>query len=188
MEKVRTGPDTLLYPMPAVLVGAMVNGKANFMTAAWCGIAASTPPAISVGLRRARYTFKGVEANGTFSINVPSADLAKRVDFCGIYSGHRRDKSQVFQVQYGKLNTAPLIDECPVNLECRVIHTFDLSSHVLFIGQIEETHVNADCMTNGKPDPAKINPLIYSTGTAQYHRLGEAIGEAFQMGKDKGEP
>ena len=48
MKQVKMGAQTLLYPMPAVLVGAMVNEKANFMTAAWCGIAASTPPAISV--------------------------------------------------------------------------------------------------------------------------------------------
>ena len=66
------GPQTLLYPMPAVLVGALVNGKPNFMTAAWCGIAASKPPAISVGLQSVRFTLKGISANNTFSINIPS--------------------------------------------------------------------------------------------------------------------
>jgi flavin reductase (DIM6/NTAB) family NADH-FMN oxidoreductase RutF len=186
MKKVKMGPDTLLYPMPAVLVGAMVNEKANFMTAAWCGIAASTPPAISVGIRKARYTYDGIVACGTFSINIPSADLAHQVDYCGIYSGHRRDKSQIFQVWYGKLNTAPLIQECPVNLECKVIHTLDLKSHVLFIGQIEETYLNSECISDGKPDPTKINPLIYATGSAQYFRLGEIAGRAFRMGKEKG--
>jgi flavin reductase (DIM6/NTAB) family NADH-FMN oxidoreductase RutF len=60
MKKVTLGPQTLLYPMPAVLVGAKVGGKANFMTAAWCGIAASEPPAIAVGLRKGRHTLKGV--------------------------------------------------------------------------------------------------------------------------------
>ena len=184
MEKVKMGAQTLLYPMPAVLVGAMVNGKANFMTAAWCGIAASSPPAISVALRRARYTIKGVEASGTFSINVPSADQAKIVDYCGIYSGHRRDKSQIFQVEFGNLKTAPLIAECPVNLECKVIHTLDLSSHVLFIGEIMESYVKQDCISDGKPDAGKIDPLIYATATQQYHRLGEALGTAFSIGKD----
>lgn len=184
MEKVKMGAQTLLYPMPAVLVGAMVDDKPNFMTAAWCGIAASTPPAVSVALRRARYTIKGLEASGTFSINVPSADQARIVDFCGIYSGHRRDKSQIFEVEFGSLKTAPLIAECPVSLECEVIHSLDLNSHVLFIGQIMESYVKPDCLTNGKPDAGKINPLIYATATEQYHHLGAAVGKAFSIGKN----
>lgn len=183
MKKVKMGAQTLLYPMPAVLVGAMVNAKPNFMTAAWCGIAASTPPAISVALRRARYTFEGVEATGTFSINVPSAAQARIVDYCGIYSGQRHDKSDIFQVEYGGLESAPLIAECPVKHECRVIHTLDLKSHVLFVGEIMETYINEDCLSDGKPDTAKIDPLIYCTGSQQYHRLGEAVGRAFSIGK-----
>jgi flavin reductase (DIM6/NTAB) family NADH-FMN oxidoreductase RutF len=184
MEKVKMGAQTLLYPTPAVLVGAMVDDIPNFMTAAWCGVAASTPPAISVALRRARYTIKGVEASGTFSINVPSAEQAQIVDYCGIYSGHRRDKSQIFQVEFGNIKTAPMIAECPVSLECNVIHTLDLGSHVLFIGQIMESYVRQDCITDGKPDAGKIDPLIYSIGTEQYHLLGRVVGRAFHMGKD----
>jgi flavin reductase (DIM6/NTAB) family NADH-FMN oxidoreductase RutF len=102
MKKVKLGPQTLLYPMPAVLVGALVNGKSNFMTAAWCGIVASTPPSISVGLRPERYTLKGISNQGTFSINIPSASIVEKVDYCGIYSGHKVDKSQIFNVEYGK--------------------------------------------------------------------------------------
>ena len=184
MEKVKMGAQTLLYPTPAVLVGAMVDEKPNFMTAAWCGIAASDPPAISVALHRARYTIKGVEASGTFSINVPSAEQAQIVDYCGIYSGHRRDKSQIFHVEFGNIQTAPLIAECPVSLECNVIHTLDLGSHVLFIGQIMESYVRPDCITDGNPDAGKVNPLIYSTSTGEYYHLGEVVGRAFHMGKD----
>ena len=81
MEKKKLGPQTLLFPMPAVLVGATVDQKPNFMTAAWCGIAASKPPAISVGLQKVRHTLKGIIEQKTFSINVPSAKLAKQVDY-----------------------------------------------------------------------------------------------------------
>jgi len=185
MQKVKLGPQTLLYPTPAVLVGAQVNGKPNFMTAAWCGIAASAPPAISVAVQPVRFTLKGISSNNTFSINVPSADLAEKVDYCGIYSGHKFDKSQIFTVDYGKLNTAPLIQECPLNLECRVIHSLDLGSHILFIGQIAETYVNEDCLIDGKADPSRIDPLIYTTGVMQYQRLGEVVGRAWEMGKKK---
>ena len=179
------GAQTLLYPMPAVLVGAQVNGKPNFMTAAWCGIVASTPPAISVSVRPERYTFQGISNQGTFSVNIPSAGIAEKVDYCGIYSGHKVDKSQIFIVEYGKLNTAPLIRECPANLECRVVHSLDLGSHVIFIGEIIETYIDADCLTDEKADPVKIDPLIYTTAVGQYRRLGEIVGQAWRMGKKK---
>jgi flavin reductase (DIM6/NTAB) family NADH-FMN oxidoreductase RutF len=185
MKKIKLGPQTLLYPMPAVLVGALVNGKPNFMTAAWCGIAASKPPAISVALQSVRFTLEGIKANNTFSINIPSADLVEKVDFCGIYSGHKTDKSQIFNIDYGKLDTAPLIQECPVNLECRVIHSVELGSHILFIGEILETYVNEDCLTGEKADPTKIDPLVYTTGVMQYQRLGEVVGQAWKVGKKK---
>ena len=185
MEKKKLGPQTLLFPMPAVLVGATVNERPNFMTAAWCGIAASKPPAISVGLQKVRHTLKGILEQNTFSINVPSADLAEQVDYCGIYSGARRDKSELFKIFYGTLKTAPLIEECPVNLECRVIHSLDLKSHELVIGEIVDTYVNADCLTDEKPDPGKIDPLIYTHGVGHYQRLGEVVGKAFHMGKDR---
>ena len=185
MKKVKLGPQTLFYPMPAVLVGALVDEKPNFMTAAWCGIAASTPPAISVGVRPERYTFKGISAQRTFSINIPSASIVEKVDYCGIYSGHKVDKAQIFSVTYGKLKTAPLIQECPVNLECRVIHSLDLGSHLLLIGEIIETHIDADCLIDGKADPARIDPLIYTTAVSQYRRLGEIVGQAWKVGKKK---
>ena len=184
MEKKKLGPQTLLFPMPAILVGAMVGERPNFMTAAWCGIAASKPPAVSVGLQKVRHTLKGILEHDTFSINVPSASLARQVDYCGIYSGVKRDKSAIFDVFYGALETAPLIRECPVNLECRVIHSLDLKSHDLVIGEILETYVSEDCVTNEKPDPEKIDPLVYTPGVMQYQRLGKVVGKAFNIGKD----
>ena len=184
MDKVRLGPQTLLCPMPAVLVGAKVDGKPNFMTVAWCGIAAFKPPALSVAFQKERYTLRGVREEGTFSINIPSADLAKKVDYCGIYSGKKRDKSEIFEVFFGILETAPLIKDCPVNLECKVVNSLDLGSHTLVIGEIVETHINENCITGGEPDPEKIDPLIYATGTTQYHRLGRIVGKAFEIGKD----
>jgi flavin reductase (DIM6/NTAB) family NADH-FMN oxidoreductase RutF len=184
MKKVTLGPQTLLYPMPAVLVGAEVEGKANFMTAAWCGIAASSPPALAVGLQKVRHTLKGIEGNKTFSINVPSADQAEKVDFCGIYSGKKRDKSKIFQVFYGVLKNAPMASECPVNLECRLVHKLDLDSHFLFVGEIVETHVSDRCLTDGKADPAKVDPLVYTTGTMEYRRLGGVVARAFHVGKE----
>ena len=184
MEKIKLGPQTFLYPMPAVLVGAMVDGKPNFMTAAWCGIAAYKPPAIAVAIRKERYTLKGVREHGTFSINVASSSMVKKVDYCGIYSGKNTDKSQIFTPFYSEPKTAPLIEECPVNLECKAIHYLDLGSHTLVVGEIIETFITEGYLVDGKGDPEKIDPLIFITGTRKYHRLGQEIAPAFKIGKE----
>ena len=161
MSKTKLGPQTLLYPMPAVLVGSVVDGKPNFMTAAWCGIACMKPPALSVAINHTRHALKGIQEEKAFSINVPSTELVKEVDFCGIYSGKNKDKSGMFEVFYGDLQTAPLIRECPINLECKMTHSLDLGSHSLVVGEIIETHIDEDCLKDGKPDPQKMIPLSF---------------------------
>ncbi len=182
--KKKLGSTTLLFPMPAVLVGTVVEGKATFMTAAWCGIASEKPAAISVAIRRTRLTLEGIRENGTFSINLPSVEQVKEVDFCGIYSGRKEDKSGLFEVFYGDLERAPLIRECPLNLECTVLHTLELGTHLLVIGEIVQTHATDSVLRDGSPDPEKINPLIYCTGLPKgYYALGPRVAEAFQVGR-----
>lgn len=185
MNKSRLGPEALIFPTPALLIGSVVEGRVDFMTAAWCGIASSKPPAISVAIRGERHTLKGILAHGEFSINVPSADMAEQVDFCGIYSGRKEDKSKVFDLFFGDLKHAPLVVPCPVNLECRLRHTLDLGAHILVVGEVIQTHINESCLTDGKPDASKIDPLVYSPGTGNYQRLGEVVGKAFSIGKKK---
>ena len=187
MKKVTLGPETHIFPKPAFLIGANVNGKANFMTAAWSGIVNSEPPMISVSIRPQRHTIKGIRQNGTFSVNVPSEDQMKETDYCGIYSGTREDKNRTcgFSIFYGKLDTAPLIEQCPVNLECRVVHELKLGTHYIFIGQIEEIHASENVLTNGLPDVEKVRPLIYSSGAQKvYHGLGDLLGSAHKIGMD----
>ncbi len=187
MGKMQLGPQTLVYPMPALLVGANVDSRPNFMTVAWAGIACGDPPMLSVAIRHVRHTLKGIRENMTFSANIPSAGQAKEADYCGIVSGSKADKAEAchFEVFYGKLGSAPLIEQCPVNLECRVVHILDLGSHSLVIGRIEETHISEECLTNGKPDVVKINPLTYVTSpAARYQGLGEVIAQAFRIGRE----
>lgn len=187
MSKVTIGPRTLLFPLPAVLVGANVDGKPNFSTYAWCGIAASSPPMISVSLQHKRHTLKGIKQNGTFSVNIPSVDLVRETDYCGLVSGRDRDKVAdcKFNVFYGKLDTAPLISECPVNLECRVAHTLHLGSHEMIVGQIEEIHATESCLTDGAPDANKMQPFLWAMPPVNmYCKFGEPIAEAFSIGKE----
>jgi flavin reductase (DIM6/NTAB) family NADH-FMN oxidoreductase RutF len=186
MKKISVGPMTLLYPKPALLIGANIKEKPNFMTAAWGGIVNQTPPMLSVAIRRQRYTYLGIEENRTFSVNIPSENLAVETDFCGLVSGKGNDKAAAceFTVFFGKLKTAPLIDQCPVNLECSLAEQVNFKTHVLCIGQIEEVYVNEDCLTKGKPDVEKIRPLIFSSGHEYaYYGLGARLATGFQAGK-----
>ena len=183
MKKTTLGPAALLFPTPSVLVGTVVDDQINFMTAAWCGIASSKPPAISVAIQGVRHTLKGILAHKEFSINVPSAAMVKDVDYCGIYSGRTDDKSNIFETFTGDLKNAPLVAECPVNIECRLRHTLDLGAHILVVGEMIQTHINDSCLTDGKADATKIDPLVYSPGTGNYQRLGEIVGKAFSIGK-----
>jgi flavin reductase (DIM6/NTAB) family NADH-FMN oxidoreductase RutF len=175
----------MVYPMPALLVGAIVDGKPNFMTAAWGGIVNSDPPMTAIAIRPGRYTHKGVKQNMTFSVNIPSTDLAREADYCGITPGVKVDKTKAcqFEVFYGKLKNAPMIEQCPINLECKVAHALELGSHTLFIGQIEETHVSDSCLTNGRLDISKVKPLTFiGDPVRQYHNFGDILGKAFQIG------
>ena len=187
MNKTQLGPRTLLYPMPVLVVGSNVNGKANFMVAAWCGIANGEPPMVSVAIRPKRYTLIGINQNNTFSINIPSTDLIKEADYCGIVSGSDVDKVDIckFKIFYGKLKSAPLIEQFPVNLECKVEHSLNLGSHWLVIGKVEETYLSSDCLTNGNPDVNKIKPATFITQPAgEYRYLGEHLAKAHSIGRE----
>ncbi len=187
MGKILIGSQTLIYPMPVVLVGANVDGKPNFMTAAWCSIANAEPPMISVAIRHSRYTLRGIRQNFTFSVNLPSIDMVRETDYCGFTSGSKVNKAEVcqFKIFYGKLENAPLIEQCPVNVECQVVHILDLGCHSLIVGRIEETHVSEGCLTDGKPDVNKIKPFTYTTAPVrEYHVLGEGIAKAYSIGKE----
>ncbi len=186
VNKITLGPKVSLYPLPAVLVGANIDKKPNFMTAAWCGIVNSEPPMLSVSVRPSRYTHQGIIQNMTLSINVASAEQAREVDYCGIISGAKVNKVEKcrFKIFYGKLKTAPLIEQCPVNLECKVVHILELNSHTLFVCQIEEVHISENCLTDGKPDPKKVNPIVFTSEPRQYHSVGDAVAEAYSTGLD----
>ncbi len=184
MEKIKYGPESLIYPMPAVLIGAVVNNKPNFITIAWSGTVCSKPSMISVGIRPERYTLKGIMEHKVFSLNVPSVDNVKEVDYCGINSGNKTDKSEIFEVFYGENKNIPLIEEFPINMECRLVHTIELGTHILIIGEVIETHVSKDCIADDIIEAVKINPIIYSTKERNYYAIGKKIGKAWSIGKE----
>jgi len=185
MKKVPMGPEILIYPLPVILVGANVDNKPNFLTVAACGMANAEPPMISVAIRHDRYTDRGIRQNMTFSVNLPSRDMVRETDYCGVVSGSKFNKVEVcqFKILYGKLANAPLIEQCPVNIECKVVHILDLGSHSLVIGMVEESYTSDNCLTDGKPDINKIQPFTYTRRPSnQYHALGEVVAKTYSIG------
>jgi len=183
MSKVNLGADAYIYPMPVTLVGAMVEGRANFMAVGWVMRVNRQPPLLAVALNKAHYTPKGIRAQRSFSVNFPGADLMEKADYCGLVSGHKVDKSGLFRVFFGELGTAPLIEECPLGLECRVFDVVELPANDLFIGEIVAAYADADCLTDGRPDILKINPLLLTMPDNNYWTVGTHAGLAWGAGK-----
>jgi flavin reductase (DIM6/NTAB) family NADH-FMN oxidoreductase RutF len=181
MKKMKLGPMPYMSVMPTLLVGATVDGKPNYMTAAWATVACMSPPMVCVALNKGRYTVKGIVENGTFSLNVPSVHQVVETDHCGLVSGFSEDKSRVFRSFFGTLKTAPLSEECPVNIECRVFRSVDCGSHELYVGEVVEIHADPSCVRDGKLDTGKINPIIYAQFT--YFGVGNQVDRAFFAGK-----
>jgi flavin reductase (DIM6/NTAB) family NADH-FMN oxidoreductase RutF len=192
MAKIKFPAQPVIWPHLTVLVGAMTDGKPDFTAVAWTGIAASNPASITVALQPHRWSLKGINHTRTFSVNIPSVDIVKETDYCGIISGKDTDKATDcnFKVFYGNLKTAPLIEQCPINLECKVSHIIDLGSHHLIVGQFNEVYLSEDCLTGGVPDITKINPFFFGPGKhdsitrVKYYALGEAFADAFSTGRE----
>jgi flavin reductase (DIM6/NTAB) family NADH-FMN oxidoreductase RutF len=182
--KIDLGAKVAPYPMPVIVVGANVKGKANFLAAAWFMSAGISPPKVAIALNKAHYTNRGIKENKTFSVNIPSEDMMKATDYCGLISGLKADKSGVFAVFYGNLKTAPMIAECPVNLECRLDKVIDNGSHEMFIGDIVSTFTEEKYLTTGTVDIKKVNPFMLSLNHRIYYALGEQKGKAWEAGKN----
>jgi flavin reductase (DIM6/NTAB) family NADH-FMN oxidoreductase RutF len=178
------GPPPLLAAYPVAIIGAQTDGKPDFATVAWIGVACSTPPHISTALQHHRYSLKGIKQNMTFSVNLPGAGLVKETDYCGLVSGARADKVKDcrFKVFYGKSPTTPFIEECAINHACEVVQILNLGSHELIVGRVIESHVSEEYLTDGRADPAKIKPFVFAG--MGYLGLGEYLGKAFAAGKE----
>ncbi len=183
MNKVNLGANAYIYPMPVTLVGATVEGRANFLAVAWVMRVSMKPPLLAVALNKAQFTPQGIREHCNFSVNFPGVDLMDKADYCGLVSGHKVDKSGLFRVFYGELETAPLIEECPLGLECRLYQVVELPANDLFIGEIVAAHADEDCLTDGRPDILKINPLVLTMPDNTYWTVGERAGQAWQAGK-----
>jgi flavin reductase (DIM6/NTAB) family NADH-FMN oxidoreductase RutF len=182
MKKTRIDSNAFVYPMPVVLIGAMVKGKANFMTVAWVSRVNYRPAMIAFASGKAHYTNSGIKENKVFSVNVPGQSLIKETDRCGLVSGKNEDKSKMFEVFYGELKNAPMVEQCALSMECKLVDTVQLPSNTLFIGEIIAAFSEEKYLTEGKPDIEKIRPFTLSMPDNRYWSMGENIGLAWKVG------
>ncbi|MGD0999417.1 MAG: flavin reductase family protein [Candidatus Brocadiia bacterium] len=180
--KTKLGALNCLYPLPTVLAGANVGGKPNFITMAHVGI--MDLGSVSMGMSKGHHTNAGIKANKTFSINIPSVALVKETDYCGLVSGRDADKAKLFDVFYGALRTAPMIRQCPICMECRLIQIVDFPKHDVFVGEVVETWADEAVLTAGKVDLAKVQPFLFDMPSGGYWKLGERFAGAWQAGKE----
>lgn len=183
MKKTETGIDAISYPMPCSLVGANIDGKPNYLTVAFFSMVNVKPPFIAVSLGKIHYTNPGIKENGTFSVNIPSKEMIEAIDYCGIVSGKKYDKSSLFGTFYGKLGTAPMIEECPYNLECKLVQTVELPVDEIFIGEIVAAYSDERYLVNGVPDLGKMDPVFLSMSDRTYWSFGNNFAKAWEVGK-----
>lgn len=166
-----------LSPLPVALVGAMINGRPNYLVIGYIS-PFDFGRYIFFSLYKKRYTRIGIHENGTFSVNIPSIDLVTETKLCGSKSGRDFDKASLFETFYGELKTAPMIRQCPINIECEVDKVLDYDLNEGIIGRVVKSYVDSRFLTDGKIDMRKVDPFVWATGgDPNYYRLGERVAE-----------
>ena len=171
-------PGNMLYPLPVVMVSmADRNGKYNIITIAWAGTVCTNPPMVSISVRPERYSYPILQETGEFVVNLTTRELTYAADYCGVKSGRDVDKFQELGLTPAAASIvgAPMIEESPVNLECRVRQIHQLGSHAMFLAEIVAVHAEERYMDEQhKFHLEQAEPIVYSHGA--YLLCGEQLG------------
>lgn len=173
-------PGTMIYPLPAALVTCgNCEEEYNIITVAWVGTICTNPPMCYISVRPERHSYPILKKNMEFVINLTTKDMAFATDWCGVRSGKEYNKFQEMKLTPGKaaMVQAPLIEESPLCIECRVKEIVALGSHHMFIADVvnvkaDDKYLNSE---TGKFELAQSNLLVYAHGG--YYELGEKIGK-----------
>jgi len=178
MSKQLWKPGNMLYPLPAVLVSCGDrDGNYNMLTVAWTGTVCSDPPMLYISVRKERFSHHIISDTGEFFVNLTTEALAYAADRCGVKSGRDVDKfsDTGLTAKMGCLKYAPMIEESPVCIACRVVRVEELGSHDMFIADVAGVYADEKYMDkNGRFDLALARPLVYSHG--QYYAVGKHLG------------
>jgi flavin reductase (DIM6/NTAB) family NADH-FMN oxidoreductase RutF len=185
--KLSAGAKTLAMPTPVWLVGTYdAEGRPNIMTIAWGGICCSQPPAVTVSLRRATYSYAAIEARRAFTVNIPSTAQVAQADYVGTVSGRDVDKFAAcgWTAVASELVDAPCVAEVPLVIECRLLHTLEIGLHTQFVGEIVDVKADEAVIgEKGFPDITRVHPFVWDSAHRRYLGLGESLGRAWEIGK-----
>lgn len=177
MKKTKWKGGALIAPLPPVMVSCGTPEQPNVLTVAWTGIINTIPPKTYISVRPTRYSYSIIKDSGEFVINLATSDLVRAVDFCGVRSGAQIDKFKEMQLTPVSSTeiTAPMIDECPLNMECKVTQIIPLGSHDMFLAEILAVHVDETLIdAQGKLHLDRCKLAAFAHG--EYFELGEKIG------------
>lgn len=187
MSKQQWKGGTLLAPVPPTLVSVGDETENNLFTVAWCGLVNTKPPMTYVSVRPSRYSYELIKRTGELAINLAPATLAASVDRAGVYTGRKVDKWKKFGFtrEEAKEISAPLVAECPISLECRVVEEKPLGTHNMFLLEIVAVDVEESLLDkDGRLDIKKANLLAFAHG--EYFSLGKSLGRfGFAVRKKK---
>ena len=172
-------PGNMVYPLPAVMVStADKKGNTNILTIAWTGTVCTNPAMVYISVRPERYSYHMIKESGEFVINLTTEELIRATDFCGVRSGKDMDKWKECRLTEGRavsLEYAPVIEQSPVNIECKVKSVQELGSHHMFLAEVTAVQADEKYMDeNGKFELNKTGLLAYSHG--EYLGLGKRLG------------
>lgn len=169
------GSMLALYPTPACIVGAMVDGKPNWLQVAHVGIIGHDR--ILVSSMKNHYTNTGIRETGALSVSLADAGMIPQLDLIGSMSGAKGDKSEIFAWSAAE-NGAPVPDEAPLTLVCTVQDNYETDTFDNFICSIDATLVEEDKLDgSGKPDYEKISPVLFEFPTYSYLATGKKLGK-----------
>lgn len=181
--KKNIGNSLALYPTSLVVVGAMVNGKPNWLLVGHLGIIGHDH--VMVSLSAAHYTNQGIKESKKLSINIVDDTLLEKADRSGCVSGSNTDKSELFEYEIGE-SGVPMIIQAPVVMECSVEDIYKTKGFESFICTIDNTFAEESVLTeNGKIDYHTLKPVLFEMPTYEYLRTGDVIGKCMSFGKDK---
>lgn len=173
-------PGTMVYPLPAVMVSCgSTPDEYNIITVSWVGTLCTNPPMCYISVRPERHSSAILKKNMEFVINLTTADLARATDWCGVRSGKDYNKFAEMHLTPApaEIVNAPIIDEAPLSIECRVKEIIPLGSHDMFISDVVNVLAD-DRFYNHETDKFELSesdPLVYCHGG--YYHLGERIGK-----------
>ncbi len=177
------GTQAFISPMVQTILGTTYQGKPNFMALGWAMRVNYTPCLVGACVNQSHASHTAIRETGQFSVCYPSADMVAVTDYVGLVSAAKTDKSQLFDVFQGELEHAPMIRECTLCFECQLHTAVDMPTNTFFIGEVKAVWTEERFLTDGKPDPEKMNPFFLSMPDNRFWSLGKPIGRAWHDGK-----